>query len=46
MKIYYDANHMPPKFGELAYLRISKKHEKGYYLQNQTKLSFNKIGPF
>jgi hypothetical protein len=45
MKIYYDSNHTPPRFDDLVYLRISKNHEKGYHLQNQTKLSFNKIGP-
>jgi len=31
-----------PHFDEYAYLRLSKKNEKGYHLENQTKLSFNK----
>jgi hypothetical protein len=46
MKIHYNANYTPPKFEKFVYLRLSKKHKKGYHLQNQTKLSFNKIGPF
>jgi hypothetical protein len=45
MKMYYDARHIRPKFGSHAYLRIAKSHEKGYHLQNHTKLSPNKIGP-
>jgi hypothetical protein len=46
MKIQYDKNHKPPVFEEEVYLKISKKQDKGYYLENHTKLSFNKIGPF
>jgi hypothetical protein len=46
MKIYYDEQHSVPHFDDYAYLRLSKKNEKGYHLENQTKLSFNKIGPF
>lgn len=46
MKIYYDDHHFMPRFDEYAYLRLSKKNERGYHLGNQTKLSFNKIGPF
>lgn len=45
MKIYYDDHHFMPRFDEYAYLRLSKKNERGYHLGNQTKLSFNKIGP-
>ena len=45
MKLHYDSTHIPPVFTDYAYLRISKKHEKGYHLQNHTKLSFDKIGP-
>jgi hypothetical protein len=46
MKLYYDKDHLPPKFGDRAYLRLSKKSERGYHLQNQTKLSFTRAGPF
>jgi hypothetical protein len=46
MKIYYDEQHSVLHFDDYAYLRLSKKNEKGYRLENQTKLSFNKIGPF
>lgn len=34
------------KSAKKAFLRLSKKSEKGYHLQNHTKLSFEKIGPF
>lgn len=48
MKIYYDQKHTPPRFkvGQKAFIRLSKKSDEGYYLQNQTKLSLEKIGPF
>jgi hypothetical protein len=46
MKPYYDKDHLPPKFGDRAYLRLSKKSERGYHLQNQTKLSFIEAGLF
>jgi hypothetical protein len=49
MKTYYDQAHsVPANFAEAtqAYLRLSKKHEKGYHLANQTKLSFTKAGLF
>ena len=45
MKLYYDAKHAPPKFEDAVYLKLTKKGEKGYHLQNQTKLSFFKVGP-
>ncbi len=47
MKIYYDQNHTPPRFkvGQKAFIHLSKKSDKGYHLQNQTKLSFTKVGP-
>jgi hypothetical protein len=46
MKQYYDIGRHVPVFKDKAYLRLSKKSESGYHLQNQTKLSFNKISPF
>ncbi|PSS06701.1 hypothetical protein M430DRAFT_23396 [Amorphotheca resinae ATCC 22711] len=46
MKLYYDKDHSPLKFGDRAYLRLSKKSERGYHLQNQTKLSFIEAGLF
>lgn len=44
--MYYDESHTMPRFSTHVYLRISKNYENGYYLQNYTKLSFNKVGPF
>ena len=46
MKQYYDLGQVLPTFKDKAYLRLSKKANAGYHLQNQTKLSFDKIGPF
>jgi hypothetical protein len=46
MKQYYDAGRHTPTFTNKAYLRLSKKSEAGYHLQNQAKLSFDKVGPF
>ena len=46
MKLYYNKQYTAPKFSMYTYLRISKKYRKDYYLQNQIKLSFNKLRPF
>lgn len=43
---FSDRRRSLPKFGEWVYLRLSKKGTDGYHLQNQTKLSFDKVGPF
>ena len=47
MKLAYDATHRKPKFDTgWAYLKLARPDNPGYYLGNQTKLSFQKIGPF
>ena len=46
MKIQYDKVYaIPTDFKEQAYIRLSKKNDKGYHLANKTKLSFIKAGP-
>ena len=49
MKIYYDSRHNdPPTFTEkdMVYVKLGKPGHPGYHLNNQTKLSFRKAGPF
>lgn len=47
MKLSYDSKHTVPVFNTgWAYLKLAKKGDTGYHLQNQTKLSARKIGPF
>lgn len=47
MKLNYDTQHRKPQFNTgWAYLRLAKPGARGYHLQNQTKLSGKKIGPF
>ena len=45
MKIYYDADRVPPQFGDYVYLRLTRPGQLGYHVQNQTKLSCNRLGP-
>ena len=49
MKIYYDRRHRDPpalRKDDLVYIKLSKPGHTGYHLNNQTKLSFRKVGPF
>ena len=49
MKIYYDSNRRtPPKIeaGHLVYVKLAKPGHPGYHLNNQTKLSHRRCGPF
>ncbi|KAF2963381.1 hypothetical protein GQX73_g10196 [Xylaria multiplex] len=49
MKLYYDSLHrnLPTLAeGDMVYVRLSKPGHPGYHLNNQTKLSFRKVGPF
>jgi hypothetical protein len=45
MKIWYDNRHRRSQFEDWVYLRLAKKGTDGYHLQNQNKISHNKIGP-
>ncbi len=49
MKAYYDTKRYPPpqlKAEDLVYLKLAKPGHLDYYLDNQTKLSHIKVGPF
>jgi hypothetical protein len=46
-KLLYDSKYTVPVFNTgWAYLKLAKTGDTGYHLQNQTKLSARKIGPF
>lgn len=48
MKIYCDDRHRTPpafKVGDFVYVKLGKPGKRGRHLDNQTKLSFNKVGP-
>ncbi|TPX18040.1 uncharacterized protein E0L32_011859 [Thyridium curvatum] len=49
MKIYYDDQHSKLQdisVGDFVYVKLAKPGDRGYHLNNQTKLSFRKTGPF
>jgi hypothetical protein len=47
MKLWYDDKNKKPQFTTgWAYIRLAKPGSRGYHLQNQTKLSHNKTGPY
>jgi hypothetical protein len=49
MKAYFDDKHRkPPRMqpGDLVYIKLAKPGKDGYHLNNQTKLSFRRVGPY
>lgn len=49
MKIYYDDRHRKPpelQAGDYVFVKLAKPGKRGYHLNNQTKLSFPRVGPF
>jgi hypothetical protein len=46
MKMYYDGDRSPPRFGDQVYLRIAPLNEPGYHVQGFTKLSTTRLGQF
>lgn len=49
MKISYDQKHLKPpplRENDLVYVKLAKPGQDGYHLNNQTKLSHRRAGPF
>lgn len=49
MKAYFDDRHkLPPalQVGDFVYIKLAKKSNSGYHLNNQSKLSHRRVGPF
>lgn len=45
MKIWYDEGKKPQVLDQFVYLRLAKLGQPGYHVQNQSKLSVNRLGP-